>query len=162
MHRNPIVFAALIVATLCLIAGLAWSNQQRAAAQSATTPTQPNPQTIVVHITSGPDDIFSIMTGLHVAEDARNLGRRVIIMFSKAGARVPMASTGWELRIGDQPPVRDILIALQQRGVDLIVCDFSAATLGIYDQEFLSGTFIANTNETLLRRMGRNAAVFTF
>ena len=26
-------------------------------------------------------------------------------MFSKAGVRVPMVRAGWELRMGDQPPV---------------------------------------------------------
>jgi predicted peroxiredoxin len=157
MQRSPRHLVVTVLFLFTIGAGLSWASQQRPAEQQSTTP-----QSVVIHITSGPDDIFSIMTALHLAEDARALGKRTIIMFSKAGARVPMVSTGWELRIGDEPPVRDILIDLQRRGVELIVCDFSARTLGIYDQEFLNGTFIANTNETLLRRMGTNAAVFTF
>lgn len=154
--RARIAFA--LAGVLLLGGGLAWSSQQQVSLTARSAPAQ----TIVIHITSGPDDLFGIMNGLHMAEDARNLGRRVIIMFSKGGARVPMVNTGWELRMGEQRPVRDILIELQDRGVDLIVCDFSATTLGIRDAEFISGTFIANTNETLLKRMGGNATVFTF
>jgi predicted peroxiredoxin len=156
MQCRRSVPVALTIAVLASIALMIGAAQQRAA---APTPTKP---AVVIQFTSGPDDVFALTAGLGLAEDAVKDGRRVILFFSKGGARIPMRSLSFDLRIGHDQPVRQRLLALQQHGARLIICGHSAQLLGIYDAEFLDDTFIAETNRALLARMGDNAVVFTY
>lgn len=132
----------------------------------AAQPDRPVPITaapvVVVNITSGPSDLFAVTTGLRMADEARSLGRRVIVLFNNAGVRVPMQSLPAELRLNNEPPLIQMLHDLRAAGVEFIVCDFSVRALGIHDAEFVAGTFIAHTNEAVLQRMGANAVVFTY
>lgn len=125
-------------------------------AQAASAPA------VVVNITSGPNDLFAVTTGLRMAAEARSLGRRVIVLFNNAGVRVPMQSLPAELRLNNEPPLIQMLLDLRAAGAEFIVCDFSVRALGIHDAEFVADTFIAHTNEAVLHRMGTNAVVFTY
>jgi predicted peroxiredoxin len=154
MNRPAIMLIATILLVTAALSGAA-------APQLESVTRSP---TVVIQLTSGQDDMLALSSALRFAEDARDMGRTVILFFTKAGVRVPLLTMSPDLRFINEPQLttQQRLLRLQEAGVQFVVCGHAAHMLGVRDHEFLPGTFITESNQAILRRTGSNAVVFTF
>src|SRR5262245_31791112 len=135
-NRNRMIAAAAAIMVIVGAGAMHW--QSSASAQSSSS----QPKTVVFSFTSGPDSIVQVETGFHVAEDALNDGRHVILFFNGRGVTIPVKHLSPELRLispaaNEQRPLWLILRDLINDGAEVIVARDSVKILNMEDREFL-------------------------
>lgn len=155
-HRQNL---AVIVVVL-LIAVIAFFSGGGFAYQSATT--QRTKPTVIVSITAGQDDLFKIMAAFHLAQDAIEDGRHVILYFNARGVTVPVRRLEDDLRMGRDRPVWLMLRDLMNSGAEAVVAGESARVLGMVVGDFVPGVQIRAWSGKVFEKAGADAIVFTY
>jgi len=132
------------------------------AGSDGRTSVEPRQATVVIHITSGPDQILAIERAYEMARGAILEGRRVVLFFGQAGTQVAVRRFPPELRIDQAPPQWQQLKKLVELGARPVVCGESAHLFGIRDAEFIPESEITNNDRSIFRISGPNATVWTF
>ena len=117
---------------------------------------------VIVSITTGADDLFKIMSAFHLAQDALEDGRRVILYFNAAGVTVPVKRLEHDLRLGDERPVWLMLKDLMRGGAEVVVAGEAARLLGMVVEDFVPGSVIRPWSGKVFEMADSNALVFTY
>ena len=160
MASNRNRMAAAVAAMIIVVCASALLWQSNATAQSS----QSQPKTVVFSFTSGSDSIVQVETGFHVAEDALNAGRRVILFFNGRGVTIPIKRLSPDLRLtapgaNDERPLWLILRDLIDGGAEVIVARDAAKILNMDDREFIAE---AQIGVNVFHKMPPDAVVFTY
>jgi predicted peroxiredoxin len=152
--RVMAVVLCALVATSYMVFG-----QSRGGGSGSPLP-RPN---IIIHLSSGPDDIFASTLALRMAEEALNRNQRVTLYLDRRGVRIAQQMRTDELRLGNEDPLWFILDHLaERRGLEVIVCGESALIQGLYPRDFMHYTLIADTPATILSKMNVNTVVMKY
>lgn len=153
INRNRM--AAAVAAIIVIVCAFALSWQNNAAAQQS----QSAAKTVVFNFTSGSDNILQIESGFHVAEDALNNGRRVVLFFNGRGVTIPTRRLSPDLRLGDERALWLILRDLINRGAEVIVARDSARILNMEDGEFIPEAYLG---VNVFQKIPDDTVVFTY
>jgi predicted peroxiredoxin len=159
MNRTSHNVAGSIMLIVLVLAATSYMvfGQDRGRSPSATQ------QTIIIHLSSGPDDVFASTLALRMAEDALDQRKKVILFLDKRGVRLAQHDRTDQLRLSDEDPLWFILDTLARRsGFDVIVCGESACIQGLFPRDFMHYVFIADSPGTILQHIDRNTVVFTY
>jgi len=158
MRRPSTHFIGLIL----LAAGIVAVNSYMVLGQNRSGLTNVSRQTVVIHLSSGPDDVFAATLALRMAEEAMYEKKDVILYLDKRGVRLAQHERTDQLRLGDEDPLWFLLDNLAERGLEVIVCGESAYIQGLFPRDFMHYTFIADSPGTILSRIDRSTVVFNF
>ncbi len=117
---------------------------------------------VIINITSGQDDLFKLMAAFHLAEDALEDGRRVVLFFSGRGVTVPVKRVDADLRLGKERPMWVVLHDLMRNGAEVLVAAESARVLGMVDADFVDGTQIGAWGGKVFSKVDAGTVVFTY
>lgn len=118
--------------------------------------------TVIVSITTGQDDLFKIVSAFHLAQDALEDGRRVILYFNGRGVTVPVRRLEDDLRMGRDRPVWLTLQDLMRGGAEVVVAGEAARVLGMVVDDFIPGTQIGAWSGKVFSKVDDNTLVFTY
>ncbi|MCI0676645.1 MAG: DsrE family protein [Phycisphaerales bacterium] len=130
--------------------------------QSTSAGSGGSAKTVVINVTTGPDEIMSVVTALHVAEDALDDGRHVVLFFNGRGVTVPVKRLHQDLSLGDERPLWVMLDELVGRGAEVLVARESARILNMADAEFMNGTQLGQWGGSVFCKMHGESVVFTY
>ncbi|MAE62316.1 MAG: hypothetical protein CMJ49_13290 [Planctomycetaceae bacterium] len=119
------------------------------------------PPAMILNVTSGPGtDGHAVTMAMQLAGHALDDGRNVTLFFNVKSPPL-VTRNGPAMQFGGNPPVRDMVRGLMDRGADVLVCPhcLKAASLGAGD--LIPGAQVAD-REKLFGRIGRNSVVFTY
>lgn len=118
--------------------------------------------TVIVSITTGADDLFKIMSAFHLAQDALEDRRRVILYFNASGVTVPVKRLEHDLRLGNERPVWLMLQDLMAQGAEVVVAGEAARLLGMVIDDFVPGSVIRPWSGKVFALVDSNTLVFTY
>jgi len=117
--------------------------------------------TFVLNLTSGQEDLHSVVMGLALAGHALDDGRRVVVF---CNVRAPEllrkdlpATTSYE----NEPPVPAMIADLVKRGAEIQVCPLCMRLLGVPPDNLIPEARVA-TRDSLFSRLGPQTIVFTY
>jgi predicted peroxiredoxin len=158
MQLNRQRISAMVLAIAALSA-CALALQQSSPASGAAPESR---GTVIVSITSGQDDLFKIMSAFHLAQDALEDGRRVILYFNGRGVTVPVRRLENDLRLGRDRPVWLTLQDLMRQGAEVVVAGEAARVLGMVVEDFIPGAAIRPWSGKVFSTVDSNTLVFTY
>lgn len=151
-----------LIGTILLAIGVLAATSYVVLGQDRTRSQTVPRQTIIIHLSSGPDDVFASTLALRMAEDALDQKKKAILFLDKRGVRLAKQERTDQLRLGDEDPLWFLLDTLARRGLEVIVCGESAFIQGLFPQDFMHYTFVADSPGTILQELDRNTVVFTY
>lgn len=120
-------------------------------------------QTIIIHLSTGPDDVFASTLALRMAEEALDQRKDVILFLDRRGIRLAKQERTDQLRLGDEDPLWFMLDRLaRRRGLEIIVCGESAYIQGLFPRDFMHYTVVADSPATILNMIDRDTVVFKY
>lgn len=153
-HRLAVVLCAVAAVTACAFA------LQKTTSTPATT--KASRSTVVLNITSGPDEVFRLLTAFHVAEDAVADGRHVVLFFNGRGVTVPLKRLSDELQLGRERTLWRVLQDLVQCGTEVLVARESVRALNLSDDEFIVETQFGQWGGSVFCKMEPGSVVFSY
>lgn len=156
--KQRMVVALVFIAGLC---GGALALQHSSSTQAVAAAPESR-GTVIVSITSGQDDLFRIMSAFHLAQDALEDGRRVILYFNDRGVTVPVRRLENDLRLGRDRPLWMTLQDLMRGGAEVVVAGEAARLLGMVVEDFVPGAVIRPWSGKVFTSVDSNTLVFTY
>ena len=158
MHPNKQRIGAMLLA-IAAFSACALALQSSTDASKSKPSSRP---TIVISITTGADDLFKVMSAFHLAQDALEDGRRVILYFNAGGVTVPVKRLEHDLRLGDERPLWLMLQDLMRGGAEVVVAGEAARLMGMVVADFVPGSVIRPWSGKVFAMVDSNALVFTY
>ena len=152
MQRLAVMLLALMAVCACAFAFQSKPAPAKASAAGA----------VIINITTGPDDVFRLLSAFHVAEDAINDGRRVVLFFNGRGVTVPVKRLSGELQLGQERALWVVLQDLVQAGAEVLVARESMRALNMVEADFITGTQIGDWGGSVLGKITAGSVVFSY
>jgi len=118
--------------------------------------------TVVLNITCGPEDVFRLLRAFHVAEDAINDGRHVVLFFNGRGVTVPVKRLSAELQLGQERSLWVVLHDLVRSGAEVLVSRESIRTLNMVEADFIPETQFGAWGGSVFCKVDFNTTVFSY
>jgi len=117
--------------------------------------------TILINITSGPEDLHKATMALQLGGHALDDGRDLAIFLNVRSPVFAAKDCPAQLSFGKNPPVKTMLAALVKRGAKVHVCPHCMEALGITADDLIDGAQVTN-REKLFGLLGPNTHIFTY
>ncbi len=118
--------------------------------------------TLIVNLTSGPDDLHAVVMGLHFAEHGLADAREVVIFFNVKAPPLARKTLDDSVRFKEMPPVREIVADLLKHGAKMVVCPMCAEITGVGADELAPGIEMIEDRKQIFDHMHANSVVFTY
>lgn len=116
---------------------------------------------LLINLTKGTDDLHAATMALQLANHGLDAKREVTIFLNVRAPELATRTLGDEAKFGDNPPLREMLEALIERGATVIVCPSCMAAMAIEPDQFANGITTAS-RESLFGALKPNTAVFSY
>jgi predicted peroxiredoxin len=130
-------------------------------ADDAAAPGRQKP-TLVINLTSGPDDLHAVVMGLHFAEHGLADGREVVIFFNVKAPPLARKTLVDSVRFKEMPPVRDLITSLTAQGAKMVVCPMCAEITGVKAEELAPGIEMIKDRKQIFDHLHGDSVVFTY
>jgi len=117
--------------------------------------------TILINITSGPEDLHKATMALQLGGHAMDDGRDLAVFLNVRSPIFATKDCPDQLSFGKNPPVKEMLAALVKRGAKVHVCPHCMEALGISAGDLIDGAQTTN-REKLFGLLGPNTHIFGY
>jgi predicted peroxiredoxin len=155
MQRKSTVATVLAIGMVAVFLTGWWTPRASSAAASADKPN------VVFNLTSGKEDLHAVTMALQLANHALDDGRAVTLFFNVRAVEFARADLTDAAVFADNPPIREMLAKLHERGATLLVCPACAAKMGVKREGLMPGATFA-TRATLFGKLDASAVVFSY
>jgi predicted peroxiredoxin len=156
MHR--IALGLLLMAVGLLSGGCVPSSDSSVVPNSA----QPVSKIALISIISDPNsDLQEVNMGLTFAGFCVDEGYDVSIFLNVKGVKLATETFSTELKFGKHSPLKEQLVALAERGVQVHVCPVCMKDFEIANDEIIPEAFVTDKPK-LFAKLGADTMVFTY
>lgn len=164
MNRNMRWWALLIILLLPFSSGCEnTSTSETVAADAGSGSSADDAESFVFFniTTDGTDDPQRLDMALKLAGFSLDEGRNVVLFFNVKGVHVPATTFADDFAFADEPPIKEQLNELIERGADAHVCPVCMNALGVSEGDIIEGAQVT-TRPKLFATIGPNTAVFSY
>jgi predicted peroxiredoxin len=117
--------------------------------------------TILLNITSGPEDLHKVTMALQLGSHTLDDGRDLAVFLNVRSPVFAAKDCSAQLVLGKNPPVKAMLATLVMRGAKVHVCPHCMEALGIAAEDLIDGAQVTD-REKLFGLLSPNTHVFTY
>ena len=162
MRQNSISLLLLVAVSLSLTAGCTQPSAKTPASPSTDATTPDAKRIAVISITSDPNkDLQKVNMGLTFAGFCVDEGYDVNIFLNVAGVKLATNSFSNELAFKNHSPLKQHLVALAKRGVQIHVCPVCMKDFEIAGDDIIPEAFVTDKPK-LFAKLGADTMVFTY
>ncbi|TWT76337.1 hypothetical protein CA13_68310 [Planctomycetes bacterium CA13] len=118
--------------------------------------------TLVINLTSGPDDLHAVSMGLHFAEHGLADGREAVVFFNVKSPPLARKNLPDSVRFMDKEPVNKLITDLLEHGAKMFVCPMCAEITGVQKDELVPGIQLIEDRKQLFDHLHNNTVVFSY
>ena len=147
---------------LLIVGSLSVGCDQDTNPSQTSTPKESEKKIALISITSDPTiDLQEVNMGLTFAGFCADEGYDVNIFLNVKGVKLATSSFSEELKFKDHGPLKEQLVALSKRGVNIHVCPVCMKDFDISSDDIIPETFVTDKPK-LFAKLGSDTMVFTY
>lgn len=150
-----------LIGAILLIGVLGADRQAAPAANANPQEADESKPCILFNITSGTADLHAVVMALQLAGHALDDGRDVVLFLNVRAPELARADLSADLKFADNPPLKEMLAALRERGAKMLVCPHCMKVQNVTKADLAEGVEVAS-RETLFSRLGPQTHVFSY
>ncbi|TWU37749.1 hypothetical protein Q31b_45380 [Novipirellula aureliae] len=148
---------SLVVVTTLLV----FSTMATSQAADTTTLDVSKP-TLVINLTSGPDDLHAVSMGLNFAGHGIADGREVVVFFNVKSPPLARKDLADSVRFQDKEPIHTLITDLLKNGAKMFVCPMCAEITEVSEDQLTPGIELIKDRKQLFDYLHSNSVVFSY